>query len=159
MGAEGMEGGGGGEYIPIATLLPPERPALRWAAMRAILTFDWLWGTKSQDSVHRPQHLKRKESRSGIEPRSFRLPAYRPTARPNRLSIQYEGWMEIYIWRIKTSTQNLASSQRQIRTVHRCRLSQAKTTKDVPASKVQTWCRFWRYDGTVRGVTIVPFVT
>ena len=30
--------------------------------------------------------LKRKESRSGIEPRSFRLPAYRLTARPNRLT-------------------------------------------------------------------------
>ena len=30
--------------------------------------------------------LKRKESRSGVEPRSFRLPAYRLTARPNRLS-------------------------------------------------------------------------
>ena len=26
-------------YIPIATLSPPERPALRWAAMRAILMF------------------------------------------------------------------------------------------------------------------------
>ena len=43
-------------------------------------------GTKSQDSVHKPQLLKRRESRSGIEPRSFRLPAYRLTARPNRLS-------------------------------------------------------------------------
>ena len=31
--------------------------------------------------------LKRKESRSGIEPRSFRLPACRLTARPNRLSL------------------------------------------------------------------------
>ena len=30
--------------------------------------------------------LKRRESRSGIEPRSFRLPAYRLTARPDRLS-------------------------------------------------------------------------
>ena len=30
--------------------------------------------------------LKRKESRSGLEPRSFRLPAYRLTARPNRLN-------------------------------------------------------------------------
>ena len=30
--------------------------------------------------------LKRKESRSGIEPRSFRLPAYRLTARPHRLT-------------------------------------------------------------------------
>ena len=29
--------------------------------------------------------LKRKESRSGIEPRSFRLPAYRLTVKPNRL--------------------------------------------------------------------------
>ena len=27
-------------------------------------------------SVHRPQLLKRKESRSGIEPKSFRLPAF-----------------------------------------------------------------------------------
>ena len=33
------------------------------------------------DRVHKPQLLKRKESRTGIEPRSFRL-----TARPNRLS-------------------------------------------------------------------------
>ena len=30
--------------------------------------------------------LKKKESRSGIEPRSFRLPAKRLTARPNRLT-------------------------------------------------------------------------
>ena len=30
--------------------------------------------------------LKRQESRSGIEPRSFRLPAQRLTARPNRLT-------------------------------------------------------------------------
>ena len=30
--------------------------------------------------------LKRKESRCGVEPRSFRLPAYRLTARPNRLT-------------------------------------------------------------------------
>ena len=31
-----MEVGGEGDYIPIATLSPP---ALRWAAMRAILMF------------------------------------------------------------------------------------------------------------------------
>ena len=61
--------------------------ALRWAAMRAVLMFRWLWGTKSPDRVHKPQLLKRQESRSGIEPRSFRLPAYRLTARPNRLSL------------------------------------------------------------------------
>ena len=41
---------------------------------------------KVTDSVHRPQLLKRKESRSRFEPRSFCLPAYRLTARPKRLS-------------------------------------------------------------------------
>ena len=45
----------------------------------------------ARDKVTRPcpqttTFLKRKESRSGIEPRSFRLPAYRLTARPDRLS-------------------------------------------------------------------------
>ena len=36
-----MEVGGEVDYIPIATLTPPLRmiPALRWAAMRAILMF------------------------------------------------------------------------------------------------------------------------
>ena len=38
--------------------------ALRWAAMRATFMFDLLWGTMSQTSTF----LKRKESRSGIEP-------------------------------------------------------------------------------------------
>ena len=49
-------------------------PALRWAAMRAILMYQ----KEVIDKVTRqcPQtttFLKRKESRSGIEPRSFRL--------------------------------------------------------------------------------------
>ena len=35
----GMEVGEEGEYILIATLSPPEWPALRWAAMGAILMF------------------------------------------------------------------------------------------------------------------------
>ena len=35
----------------------------------------------------------------------------------------------LYIAHKKTSTQNLACSQRQIHTVHTCKLSQAKTTK------------------------------
>ena len=40
-----------------------------------------------RDKVTRPcPLLKRKERRSGIEPRSFHLQAYRLTARPNRLS-------------------------------------------------------------------------
>ena len=37
------------------------------------------WGTKWPDSVHRPQFLKRKESRSRFEPRSL---AYQPNALP-----------------------------------------------------------------------------
>ena len=50
--------------------------ALRWAAMRVILMFQSkLWETKSQDSVHRPQLLKRKESRNGFEPMALCLPA------------------------------------------------------------------------------------
>ena len=61
-------------------------PALRRAASRAILMFHWLWGTKSQDSVHRPQILKSKESRSGFEPTSRalfdRAEAYQPNALP-----------------------------------------------------------------------------
>ena len=39
-GGGGMEVGEEGDYIPIATLSPPEMtPALRWAAMRAVLMF------------------------------------------------------------------------------------------------------------------------
>ena len=43
-------------------------------------------GQSHKTVVHKPQLLKRKEIRSGIEPRSFRLTAHRLTARPNRLS-------------------------------------------------------------------------
>ena len=63
-------------------------PILRGAATRAILMFHYLWGQKNkQESVHRPQLLKRKESRSGFKLRSLFLPAYRLTARPNRLTL------------------------------------------------------------------------
>ena len=49
------------------------------------------------DSIHKPQLLKREESRSGIEPRSFCLPAYRLTARPNRLTRLVCTWTYLYI--------------------------------------------------------------
>ena len=42
--------------------------------------------------------LKRKESRSGIEPRSFCLPAERLTARPNRLTETLSGSDSVYSW-------------------------------------------------------------
>ena len=62
-------------FILATNLSTPELTfALIWAAMRAILMFHSLRGTKSQDSVLRLQILRRKESRSGIEPRSFCLP-------------------------------------------------------------------------------------
>ena len=74
-----MEVGEEGDSIPIDTLAVTTRmiPALRWAAMRAILMFQY---REVRDKVARqcPQtttFLKRKESQSGIEPRSFRLPA------------------------------------------------------------------------------------
>ena len=49
-------------------------PALRWAAMRAILMFQW--DVMDKVTRQRPQttiFLKRKDSRSGIEPRSLPL--------------------------------------------------------------------------------------
>ena len=46
-------------------------PALIWPVIRTILMFHYWRGTKIEDSVHRPQFLKRKESRSGFEPRSL----------------------------------------------------------------------------------------
>ena len=35
---------------------------LRWVALRAVLMFHELRGTKSEDSAHKPQLLKRKET-------------------------------------------------------------------------------------------------
>ena len=61
--------------------------ALKWAAVRVIVIFHWSRGPKSQsDSVHIPHYLKRKVSRSGIEPRSICLPALRLADRPFRLT-------------------------------------------------------------------------
>ena len=61
----GYGGGGRGRlYTYRYTVTTRMTPALRWAAMRAILMFRSLRGTKSQDSVHKPQLVKRKDSRS-----------------------------------------------------------------------------------------------
>ena len=56
-------------------------PALRWAAMRAILMFHNC-EEQSHKTVHKPQLLKWKQSRSRFEPRSLCLPAWRLTAWP-----------------------------------------------------------------------------
>ena len=48
-----------GDYIPTYTyrytVSTRMTPALRWAAMRAILMFRELRGTKSKDNVHKPE--------------------------------------------------------------------------------------------------------
>ena len=70
-----MEVGGRGRlYIYRYTVTTGMTPALRWAAMRAILMFHYNCEGQSQDSVHRPQLLKRKENRSRFEPRSLCIP-------------------------------------------------------------------------------------
>ena len=71
-GGRGYGGGGRGRlYTYRCTVTTRMTSALRWAAMRAILMFHNCEG----QSVHRPQLVKRKESRSGFEPMSLRLPA------------------------------------------------------------------------------------
>ena len=72
--------GGGGRgtlYTYRYTVTTRMIPALRWAAMRAILMFQWEVTDKvtTRQCPQTTTFLKRKESRSGIEPRSFRLPA------------------------------------------------------------------------------------
>ena len=75
----GRRGGGGvwrwgeeGETVHYRdTVTTRMTHALRWAAMRAILMFHKLWGTKSQDSVHRSQLLKRTEADSNRGPSAY----------------------------------------------------------------------------------------
>ena len=65
-------------------------PALRWAGMRAILMFHHCEGQSHKTVSTNHNLLKRKESRSGIEPRPFCLPV-RFTAGPHRLTDGYGG--------------------------------------------------------------------
>ena len=69
----GGGGGGGGLYTYRYTVTTKMNSALRWAAEP--FYFVNCRGQKSQDNVHRPQLLKRKESQRGFEPGSLRLPA------------------------------------------------------------------------------------
>ena len=79
---DGEKGGGvwrwgrGRLYTHRYTVTTRMTPAVRWAAMRAIKLFHYCEG-QSHKIVHRPQLLKRKESRSGFEPDS-----YQPNALP-----------------------------------------------------------------------------
>ena len=74
-GYVGGGGGGGGLYTYRYTVPTRMTSALRWAAMRAILIFHNCEGRSHKTVSTDHNFLKRKESRSGIEPRSFCLPA------------------------------------------------------------------------------------
>ena len=75
-GEGGTEVGGEGDYIPIATHRYGMIPAVRWATMSAILMFQWeVMDKVTKQCPQTTAFLKRKENRSSIEPRSFRLPA------------------------------------------------------------------------------------
>ena len=69
-----MEVGEKGErYTYRYTVTTRMIPALRWAAMRAILMFQKeVMDKVTRQCTQTTTFLKRKESRSGIEPRSFR---------------------------------------------------------------------------------------
>ena len=75
-------GGGGRRRLSTYryTVTTRMNPALRWAVMRAILMFHWLWGIKSQDSIHKPQPFWR-ERRAKAES-SWGPFAYQPNALP-----------------------------------------------------------------------------
>ena len=73
-----MEVGGEGDYIIINMYryTVTTRMTLRWAALRAILMFQWeVMDKVTGQCPQTTAFLKRKESRSGIEPRSLRLTA------------------------------------------------------------------------------------
>ena len=53
-----------------------------------------------KNSVNKPQFLEREESRSGIEPKSFCLPAYCLTANPKRLTMKLAARARFYFWRL-----------------------------------------------------------
>ena len=62
-GGTGYGGGGRGRlYTYCYTVTTRMTPALRWAAMRAILMFHNCEGTKSQDSGPRPQLLRERRA-------------------------------------------------------------------------------------------------
>ena len=71
----GGEGDVGRLYTYHYTVTARMTPALRWAAMRAILMFQQeVMNKVTRQCPQTTTSLKRKESRSGVEPRSFRLP-------------------------------------------------------------------------------------
>ena len=85
-GGRGYGGGGRGRlYTCRYTVTTRMTPALRWAAMRAILMFHNCEG-QSHKTVSTDHNFSRERRRSRFEPKSLCLPAQRLTARPDRLT-------------------------------------------------------------------------
>ena len=72
-----MEVGGEGEYIPIATLSPPKDSCIKMGSDES--HFNVSLTVRDKVTIRQcpktTTFLKRTDSRSGIEPRPFRLPA------------------------------------------------------------------------------------
>ena len=67
---------GGRVYTYSYTVTTRMTPALRWAAMRVILMFQYeVMDKVARQCTQTTTFLKTKESRSGMEPKSFLLPA------------------------------------------------------------------------------------
>ena len=76
-GEGGMEVGEEGDYIYTYryTVSPQNDFCIKMGSDESRFIVSLIVRTKSQDSVHRPQLLKGKESRSGFEPKSLCLQA------------------------------------------------------------------------------------
>ena len=71
-----MEVGEVGDYIPIATLAPPNNSWIQMGSDESHFNVSLIVRDKvTRQCPQTTTFLKRKESRSGIEQRSFRLPA------------------------------------------------------------------------------------
>ena len=78
-GGRAVEGGGERETIYLSLHCHHQNdPCIKMGSDESHFNVSQLWGTKSQDSVHRPQPFKWKESRSRFEPRPLCLSAYPP---------------------------------------------------------------------------------
>ena len=91
-----MGGGGGERLYTYRYTVTTRMTCIKMGSDESHFNVSLIVRAKSQDSVHRPQLLNGKESRSGFEPRSLCLPAYRFTARPNRLTGAHDGHFDFH---------------------------------------------------------------
>ena len=99
-----MEVGGEGEHIHVAILSPPERPALRWAAMRAILMLHNCEGQshKTVSTNHNFWRERRAEAVSNRGPS-----AYQPNALPlGQTGSLWTAWWWSWKWCLMSSDVN-----------------------------------------------------